>query len=180
MVFLGLLPCRASSEGTLERIRTAKISIRDRREPRRLIGLKFALSGPDALRPRCQNVAKARESPELPADLNGKSLQHETVWRRERDSNPRYLLSTHAFQACALNRSAISPDHFAGSPRLSHRLMCSERETLSTPRKSTPNGENWRRERDSNPRYGFKPYAGLANLCLQPLGHLSCTGGSIP
>ncbi len=30
----------------------------------------------------------------------------------------------------------------------------------------------WRRGRDSNPRYGF-PYAGLANLCLQPLGHLS-------
>src|SRR5215468_3590697 len=29
-----------------------------------------------------------------------------------------------------------------------------------------------RRERDSNPRYPFG-YAGLANLCLQPLGHLS-------
>ena len=31
----------------------------------------------------------------------------------------------------------------------------------------------WRRGRDSNPRYPFE-YAGLANLCLQPLGHLSC------
>src|SRR2546421_7533347 len=30
-------------------------------------------------------------------------------WRRERDSNPRYFLGTHAFQACALNHSAISP-----------------------------------------------------------------------
>src|ERR1700709_439842 len=30
-------------------------------------------------------------------------------WRRERDSNPRYCLGTHAFQACALNHSAISP-----------------------------------------------------------------------
>ena len=30
-------------------------------------------------------------------------------WRREGDSNPRYLLSNHAFQACALNHSAISP-----------------------------------------------------------------------
>ena len=29
-----------------------------------------------------------------------------------------------------------------------------------------------RRERDSNPRYSF-PYTGLANLRLQPLGHLS-------
>ena len=31
------------------------------------------------------------------------------IWRREGDSNPRYLLSTHAFQACALNHSATSP-----------------------------------------------------------------------
>jgi hypothetical protein len=30
-------------------------------------------------------------------------------WRREGDSNPRYLLGIHAFQACALNHSAISP-----------------------------------------------------------------------
>ncbi len=30
----------------------------------------------------------------------------------------------------------------------------------------------WRRERDSNPRYGY-PYNGLANRRLQPLGHLS-------
>src|SRR5579884_1301066 len=33
------------------------------------------------------------------------------VWRREGDSNPRYCLGTHAFQACALNHSAISPPH---------------------------------------------------------------------
>jgi hypothetical protein len=33
--------------------------------------------------------------------------------------------------------------------------------------------ENWRREGDSNPRYGFWPYTGLANQRLQPLGHLS-------
>ena len=31
----------------------------------------------------------------------------------------------------------------------------------------------WRREGDSNPRYGFTPYDDLANRCLQPLGHLS-------
>ena len=29
------------------------------------------------------------------------SLQRRTSWRREWDSNPRYLLGTHAFQACA-------------------------------------------------------------------------------
>jgi hypothetical protein len=31
---------------------------------------------------------------------------------------------------------------------------------------------NWRRERDSNPRYGF-PYSGFQDRRLQPLGHLS-------
>ena len=31
----------------------------------------------------------------------------------------------------------------------------------------------WRRGRDSNPRYGFKPYTPLAGERLQPLGHLS-------
>ncbi len=34
-------------------------------------------------------------------------------------------------------------------------------------------GRNWRRGGDSNPRYGFRPYSGLANRRLQPLGHLS-------
>ena len=34
----------------------------------------------------------------------------------------------------------------------------------------------WRRRRDSNPRYGFRPYNGLANRRLQPLGHLSERG----
>jgi hypothetical protein len=29
----------------------------------------------------------------------------------------------------------------------------------------------WRSRRDSNPRYGFWPYNGLANRRLQPLGH---------
>ena len=33
----------------------------------------------------------------------------------------------------------------------------------------------WRRERDSNPRYGY-PYTDLANQRLQPLGHLSAMG----
>ena len=32
----------------------------------------------------------------------------------------------------------------------------------------------WRRRRDSNPRYAFGAYNGLANRRLQPLGHLSC------
>jgi site-specific DNA recombinase len=34
-------------------------------------------------------------------------------------------------------------------------------------------GLKWRRGWDSNPRYGFRPYNGLANRRLQPLGHPS-------
>ena len=34
------------------------------------------------------------------------------VWRREQDLNLRRLLTSHAFQACALNRSTISPSVF--------------------------------------------------------------------
>lgn len=33
--------------------------------------------------------------------------------------------------------------------------------------------QQWRRGWDSNPRYGLKPYNGLANRRLQPLGHPS-------
>ena len=33
----------------------------------------------------------------------------------------------------------------------------------------------WRRGRDSNPRYGFRPYTRLAGERLRPLGHLSAT-----
>jgi hypothetical protein len=32
---------------------------------------------------------------------------------------------------------------------------------------------NWRRGRDSNPRYGDKPYTHFPGVLLQPLGHLS-------
>jgi hypothetical protein len=32
---------------------------------------------------------------------------------------------------------------------------------------------SWRRRWDSNPRYGYKPYASLAGMCLRPLGHVS-------
>src|SRR5262245_2385921 len=34
---------------------------------------------------------------------------------------------------------------------------------------------NWRRRRDSNPRYAFGAYNGLANRRLQPLGHVSAS-----
>src|SRR5688500_8112491 len=37
--------------------------------------------------------------------------------------------------------------------------------------------ERWRRGRDSNPRYPFR-YSGFQDRRHQPLGHLSCHGGS--
>ena len=40
------------------------------------------------------------------------------------------------------------------------------------PREMSENTEIWRRERDSNPRYGF-PYTRFPSVRLQPLGHLS-------
>src|SRR4051794_16411972 len=43
-------------------------------------------------------------------------------------------------------------------------------------RKSEPKfgrSEGWRSRRDSNPRYAFGAYNGLANRRLQPLGHSS-------
>ena len=33
--------------------------------------------------------------------------------------------------------------------------------------------KSWRRERDSNPRWSYKPHTPLAGERLQPLGHLS-------
>jgi DNA-directed RNA polymerase subunit omega len=45
-------------------------------------------------------------------------------------------------------------------------------------RKTVKKTENqkWRRGRDSNPRYGLKPYGDLANRCFRPLSHLSAAG----
>ncbi len=55
------------------------------------------------------------------------------VWRRERDSNPRYSLHRiHTFQACAFNRSATSPlfFHFEHCPILDARLQPQTRHFL--------------------------------------------------
>ena len=69
------------------------------------------------------------------------------------------LSGTRALQARAFSRSAISP-----STRRELRRLCWARAQMSW---------KWRRGGDSNPRYGFWPYNGLANRRLQPLGHLS-------
>ena len=45
-------------------------------------------------------------------------------WRREQDLNLRRLLTSHAFQACALNRSTISPSVFLEVKKgLSHHFF---------------------------------------------------------
>ena len=38
---------------------------------------------------------------------------------------------------------------------------------------SYASAKEWRLGRDSNPRYGYKPYTPLAGERLQPLGHLT-------
>jgi hypothetical protein len=38
----------------------------------------------------------------------------------------------------------------------------------------------WRRERDSNPRYGVKPYTRFPGVHLRPLGHLSAFSSTLP
>ena len=43
-------------------------------------------------------------------------------------------------------------------------------------RRSPPASGDWRRERDSNPRYGF-PYTRFPSVRLKPLGHLSVRAG---
>ena len=45
----------------------------------------------------------------LRADPDSASKCDFDFWRRERDSNPRYLLDTAVFKTAAFNRSAISP-----------------------------------------------------------------------
>ena len=42
-------------------------------------------------------------------------------------------------------------------------------------KKSCKINAEWRRRRDSNPRYGLTPYGGLANRWFQPLTHVSGT-----
>ena len=55
-------------------------------------------------------VAEFNSAPVQRTAACGENLKI-SKWRREGDSNPRYLLGTHAFQACALNHSATSPTY---------------------------------------------------------------------
>jgi hypothetical protein len=72
---------------------------------------------------------------------------------------PTVPFSTHAFQACALSRSAISPDHFC----------CSLGQAAAPPLPKS-GGEGGIRTLDG------LPHTPLAGERLQPLGHLSGRG----
>jgi hypothetical protein len=53
--------------------------------------------------------------------------------------------------------------------------------SLMSSMKSGSRKAGWRCRRDSNPRYGFTPYNGLANRRLQPLGHSTIrTSAALP
>ena len=84
-------------------------------------------------------------------------------WRRERDSNPRSAMRTIAFEATAFNRSAISPAKQCKVQSAGCRVKMSAT-ICSLP----PVIFEWRRERDSNPRYAFWAYTRLAGERLQP------------
>ena len=104
-----------------------------------------------ALYPTELRAREAGEASESPGASN--------LWRRGWDSNPRYRFRyTRSPGACLQPLGHLSARN-APLPGGSGLPMGSDAT------------KGWRRGRDSNPRYGF-PYAGLANLCLQPLGHL--------
>jgi hypothetical protein len=74
-----------------------------------------------------------------------------------------------AGRPCASMRTASNPTRRAR--RRSTRLHCrgKQKSDLAV----AFSFASWRRRWDSNPRYGYKPYASLAGMCLRPLGHVS-------
>jgi hypothetical protein len=73
------------------------------------------------------NPAQSRHTCRRTRAAGDESPLAQTGWRREWDSNPRYLLGTHAFQACAFSRSAISPE----CPALPALLRQAEQQILA-------------------------------------------------
>ncbi len=71
---------------------------------------------------------------------------------------------------CPILRSPVR-SYWSGTAQnlLSLKAVCSAGEQFAW--------LGWRRERDSNPRYGF-PQTRFPSVRLQPLGHLSRTGGA--
>jgi hypothetical protein len=92
-VLLGEWKANSNSQYSLanrKRIGTAKLGNRDKRDPLPSIGPELAVSGSDSAVPVSQDPAKAREFSGWSRLAGAKSLQSQTCWRREWDSNPRY------------------------------------------------------------------------------------------
>src|SRR5690606_38538491 len=73
--------------------------------------------------------------------------------------------------------SRVARQKFLATARLEPGLSISRVRILEfrpfSPCESCRNSSLWRRERDSNPRRGYKPLTPLAGERLRPLGHLS-------
>ena len=80
----------AFAEAHLGRNRTAKLGNREQRDQLPAIGPELAVSGSDSAVPLSQDPAKAREFLGGSRSAGAESLQPQTRWRREWDSNPRY------------------------------------------------------------------------------------------
>src|SRR5262245_55643540 len=72
--------------------RPAKVGNRDERDPLPAIGPKLAVSGPDSAAPLSQDPAKARRFLGCSLVAGAKSLQPQTRWRSEWNSNFQYPL----------------------------------------------------------------------------------------
>ena len=75
-----------------KRIGTAKLGNRDERDQPPPIGPEPAVSGSDSAVPLSQDPAKAREFLAWSRGAGAKSLQPQTGWRSEWNSNLRYSL----------------------------------------------------------------------------------------
>ena len=96
------------------------------------------------------------------------------IWIRvkvaEREGLTRDILSL-ALRAASPSKSAVLPIcRTARLLTLSYSLRRMSQQTHSS-----LHSTKWRRERDSNPRYGVKPYTHFPGVLLKPLGHLSAS-----
>ena len=147
-----------SQQANRKRNRTAKLDNRDKRDQLPAIGPELAVSGSDSAVPLSQDPAKAREFLGWSRVAGAKSLQPQTGWRREWDSNPRYPSGyTRSPGACLQPLGHLSEKS---------RFFFTRAGLEAAPPQA------WRRGRDSNPRW-VSPHTPLAGERLQPLGHLS-------
>ena len=103
--------------------RTVQLGNRDKPAPRLRLSSKPTVSGSGSPEPICENPADSREFLGLSFDLWGKSLQPQTQWRSERDSNFRFGSREFAKPgrelACRISRAIRStkPNHRNGRQR---------------------------------------------------------------